>query len=370
MSNTLARITRSTIDLSGSSAFCLLSGILATLRHKISDKFPTAATNGITVWWNEEFVSPMDHRKISFVLAHEAAHSFFMHNATGVRLMKMDPRRAALAADHVVNNFLMDCDPDWQVIEPPTHVPPILDRKYQGWDIFRVFEDLKDKMPPSYSFDDHTGEGESMSEEDVKLIEEAIEAGKRDAARRAGGQSREYEHTQDRRNWRAMLVSWLLGTRNGKDQTTWVRPNRRHIHTGVYLPSRTAGSLRKAAFFIDTSGSIQDEELSNAIAAVKAMVNQLGCDELHLIYWDVGVSSHEVYRNATTQQLNRTKPSGGDGTSFEPVLAYLEKHKIHVDVGICVTDGFISGWGDKPQWPMLWLMTTQEKAPWGNTLKM
>src|SRR4051812_35945431 len=101
----LKKITRATIELSSSPIFDLLSGMLAALRHRASDKIPTACTDGLNVEWNAEWVCSMPNKQIAFVLAHEAGHSILMHNVTTVRLKFKNPTKCAHAVDHVVNNM-------------------------------------------------------------------------------------------------------------------------------------------------------------------------------------------------------------------------------------------------------------------------
>jgi len=371
MSKTLARVTRANITLAQADPFCMLSGIVAALQHAVDNNMPTAGTDGVHVWWNDEFVEKLDAKELAFVVAHEAGHSFFMHNQTTKRMREMYPELVPIAVDQVVNNFLVDCDPDGLYITMPAN--GILDRKYQGQDVYQVLKDLLQNPPPKngsgigQGFDEHL-DGD-LTPEELQDLAEAIEQGRRAAARSAGANRNFQETRTQEKNYAELLSQWLYA-RSGRGAThpNWKSPNRRLIHKGIYFPARQGKNLRVGVLTVDTSGSIQGPELDKAVAIMKAIVAQVGGEELHVIYWDSSVTSHETYKYANSQTLRHTQPKGGGGTCFAPVLAYLAKNRIKPDVMVSITDGYIGDWGNKPDFPALWMITTPEKAPWGEVL--
>lgn len=377
----MRRIQRATLELSGSPQFALISGVLAALRHKIDPDCLTACTNGVDVIWGTELLARLTPRQIAYVLAHEAAHSFFMHNQTAQRLHQINPEIAGIAVDQVVNNFLTDCDPDESVIQHPgehsyevngmpVRVPVILDRKYQGMSVFDVFKDLLENTPEDKSQFDLHDFMQSLPPEDQKELEAAIEAGKR-AADRLQSMNRDVDiGVTDKVDWRIHLSRWLYAQGKGKQETSWKRPNRRMAAQGVYLPSALhQQAIRRAVFAIDTSGSIQGEELAESVSTIIEIVRQLGGEEIHVLYWDDGVARHETYTAATGQKLSKTTPAGGGGTNFAPVLRYIDKHKLEPDLMIVTTDGYISDFGKAPNYPALWVVSTPETPPWGTVLR-
>lgn len=367
MSNTLQRITRANITLAQAAPFCMLSGVLAALQHRVVSDIPTAATDGINVMWSEEWASNLTPKELAFVVAHEAGHSFFLHNKTTTRMRELHPRLIPIAVDQVVNNFLVDCDPDGVYITMPKG--GILDRKYQNMDVFEVLQDLL-KNPPQnlQGFDQH--DFVELSEQEQQDLVEAIEQGKRYAAAK-GGNRNYVSAPPPQKNYADLLSQWLYsGMGRGATQANWKSPNRRLLHRGIYLPSRKGKALRCGVLTVDTSGSMSDEELGRAISTMKAIVSQVGGEELHVIYWDTSVTAHETYRFADARKLEATHPKGGGGTAFSPVLAYMKQHNIKPDVMVTITDGYVGDWGNKPDFPALWLMTTPVTAPWGETLRI
>lgn len=380
----MRRITRATIELSSSRQFALISGLLAYLHHTVTDTIETAGVLGRKVYWSAAWIAnldtqrPMKPKNINYVLAHEAGHNLFRHNQTAIRMKQQDPERAAIAIDQVVNNWIEDVDPDHAVVEMPQYLNPLtgkleqygyMDRKYQGMSAWAVFQQLPPgKGNGAGGFDSHEFELEEATENDLKELEVAIATGKR-RAERLGAKDIVSEESRTR-DYLSLLARWMYGQGRKLANATWRTPNRRMINHGVYLPGRSGKSLRRAVYAIDTSGSIGGPELKQSIDSVTALVKQLGCEELHLIYWDHGVASHEVYRFATGQKLAATQPKGGGGTCFEPVLQFIDSEGINPDVMIVNTDGYIAGWGEKPSYPTIWMITTEVEPPWGDLIKV
>ena len=61
------------------------------------------------------------------------------------------------------------------------------------------------------------------------------------------------ELLQPKLDWRNMLRQFVITT--AKSDFSWQRPNRRHIHDDLYMPSLTGESLGQIVFLIDVSGS-------------------------------------------------------------------------------------------------------------------
>ena len=122
----------------------------------------------------------------------------------------------------------------------------------------------------------------------------------------------------------------------------------------------------KIVFVLDSSGSCYSDNI------LKAYFN-----ELHDIYKELKV---EFLVIVCDMQINQTftykeklkytakELMGGGGTSFVPPFEYLEKHKIHPDGLIYLTD--LEGpFPNKPKYPVLWVSLVKgNKAPFGKTI--
>ena len=143
-----------------------------------------------------------------------------------------------------------------------------------------------------------------------------------------------------------------------------------NIGKTFHNPGKTMpGFAQIKTCFIDTSGSIGERDLQIALGSVRSILQAFSVEKLHIIYWDDGVAGHEVYSLVDDQVVEQTHPVGGGGTSFAPVLGYLNKHKIRPSFGVCFTDGYIGDWGRDPGWPMLWVVSTDQQAPWGRQVR-
>ncbi|HEY8096862.1 MAG TPA: VWA-like domain-containing protein [Methylobacter sp.] len=72
--------------------------------HTKEPTFTTAATDGISYYWNPDFLEKLDLNEGTFVLAHEAMHDALFHSE---RLQHAHPIIRAVAVDYVVNTIIV-----------------------------------------------------------------------------------------------------------------------------------------------------------------------------------------------------------------------------------------------------------------------
>lgn len=132
------------------------------------------------------------------------------------------------------------------------------------------------------------------------------------------------------------------------------------------MPSKSIG---KCALVIDSSGSIYDEMIRKFIHVADQVRRQLGC-QLFIISADAAVQT-EVTLQSTDDVIEMFRSGkvivgGGGGTNFVPALEHIED-KGGCNICIYLTDGY-GHFGDKPKFPVIWLMTTNVVAPYGHTV--
>ena len=109
------------------------------------------------------------------------------------------------------------------------------------------------------SLDDHGWEeAEQLSEEEKgdleREVEEAIRQGVLVAGKLGSGGARDLEELlKPQIDWRDVLREFISTTCAGKDFSTWARPNRRFVSTGVYMPSGISEKVGELVIAIDTS---------------------------------------------------------------------------------------------------------------------
>jgi predicted metal-dependent peptidase len=64
-----------------------------------------------------------------------------------------------------------------------------------------------------------------------------------------------------------------------------------------------------------------------------------------------------------------TPIKGGGGTSFAPAFEYLNEHH-DIDAAVYLTDLCSDDFGEEPNYPVLWVSTTDRDAPWGSICRI
>jgi predicted metal-dependent peptidase len=166
-------------------------------------------------------------------------------------------------------------------------------------------------------------------------------------------------------DWRDVLRKFVEKCRN--DQRSFARPNRRFIGQGMYLPSISGEALGEIAFAVDCSGSIGQEEIDQFAAEIHAVKDEGNPVAIHLIYFDSEVSHYEKF---TRDDDVHVEPHGGGGTAFSPVFDYMAEHDIEPAACIFLTDLYCDDFGEPPAYPVLWVSTHADQAPFGEVVMM
>lgn len=388
------KLKKVVIDLMRDPLFADMSGIFMLGTKSIDDNCPTAYTNGRDEVYGSEFVKSLDITELAFVVVHEAYHKMLRQLTTWNKLFKEDANLANMAADYVVNLAIVNRDPQGTIVKMPMKDGKpmgLLDRRFAGMHTKQVFDILKQEQKQgggqgagqsgaSEGFDEHDWEGANQltreeQEQLAKEVDQAIRQGQITAQKmhgKSGGNlDRELmDLLNPKVDWRELLREFVSAVCNGRDFSSWRKPNRRFLSSDIIMPSLVSERVGHMVVGIDTSGSIAGPELARFLTEVKEIAEKVNPDKVDLIYWDAHVAGHEVYNSGTLGDLiNSTKPKGGGGTDPTCVPAYLDKHGIKPECVIMLTDGYVGSWG---QWdvPILWAICGSNKvvAPVGKTI--
>ena len=297
----------------------------------------------------------------------------YQHLTTWKHLYDKHPKVANVACDYVINIQLVDGDNGEGFIKMPK--VGLLDAQYRDMDTAQVFHQVYDSIPEGDdgrgvgdSLDDHGWEeAEQLSEEEKgdleREVEEAIRQGVLVAGKLGSGGARDLEELlKPQIDWRDVLREFISTTCAGKDFSTWARPNRRFVSTGVYMPSGISEKVGELVIAIDTSASIGQCELTTFLSEIKSVCDNVRPERIRLLYWDTRVCADETYDHAETDTLvQSTKPAGGGGTDVSCVSEYMTEHKIDPQAVIVFTDGYVYDWGT---WtcPVLWAVYDNKQA--------
>ena len=216
-------------------------------------------------------------------------------------------------------------------------------------------------------------EKKELLKEIDQAVRQGIMAHQKIAGTGAGSTDRELEGLLEPKvDWREVLREFVKATCNAKDASSWRRPNRRFLSTGVYMPSMIGEKVGHLVVAIDTSGSIGGSELAEFLSEVKGIAEEVNPEVVDLMYWDCNVAAHEVYEGSEVSNIvSSTKPRGGGGTSPSCVSAYLKEKAIVPECIIMLTDGYVgSDWGSEWTSEVLWCIVggNDEVAPNGKTV--
>jgi len=376
------------------------SGIMMVGKTEVRDDFPTAATNGRDEIYGTQFVGSLSDKELMFVVLHENLHKAFRHLYIWRKLHDENSRLANMACDYVINLILHDADPSEQTIAMPRkdgEIYGLLDTRFRRMNTKQVFDLLKQEQeedkgrPENFSqhsekgdldgFDEHDWDGAKeldaeQQEQLAKEVDQALRQGQmaaqKIAGKGAGNMPRELgDLLAPKVDWREVLREFVNSVCSAKDASSWRRVNRRFVGQNIYLPSLIGEKVGHVVVGIDTSGSIQQDEITRFLSEVKSIVEDVHPDKLDLIYWDHEVASHEVYDSATMGTLlDSTKPRGGGGTSPTCVMEYLKQENIKPECIIMLTDGYIYDWGNEWDSPTLWVITSDHTSPVGKSVQI
>jgi predicted metal-dependent peptidase len=166
--------------------------------------------------------------------------------------------------------------------------------------------------------------------------------------------------------WRMLLDRYMMATAH--DDYTYLRPSNRRTGDAVFPSLRSTQTDVVVA--LDTSGSIQDSEMTefiteiNAIKGhVRARITLLACDA------DLSEDGPWTYEPWETFDLPR-RFSGGGGTNFTPVFDWIAEASRPPDLLVYFTDAKGEFPADEPTFPTLWLVKGREPVPWGRRIQL
>lgn len=344
-----------------------IGNIALNMPFKIDYNCRTAATNGKEIRYNPYFMDDMNDEERKFVVAHECFHPMLDHN---FRRGERQHKRWNMAGDYVINQLLTD--------EGIGKMPQfgLLDKTIYtngGGTTDGIYNLLpeQDEDGGDLAMDDCEDGGSSPAEQQQQQAEwkvrvaQAAQAAKMMGKMSAGLERLVGEVLKPKVDWRDVLRRFVDKCRN--DQRSFARPNRRFIGQGLYLPSISGEALGEIAFAIDCSGSIGQEEIDQFAAEIHAVKEEGNPVAIHTIYFDSEVSH---YAKFTRDDDLHIEPHGGGGTAFSPVFAYMQEHAIEPVACIFLTDLVCDDFGDAPEYPVLWVSTHADEAPFGEVVMM
>lgn len=173
-------------------------------------------------------------------------------------------------------------------------------------------------------------------------------------------------------DWKRLLIDFVQ--REVCDYS-FTPPDKRYTESPFFLPDYNQEEKRveNIIFFVDTSGSISQEDLTAAYSEFCGIFEQFnGKITGELAFFDSEV--HPSCKIGVGRGLPKFEPTGGGGTDFDILFEYVnEAHPFSPPSGIVV---FTDGFADYPEEsaakgvPVLWLINNEEALPpWGKVAR-
>lgn len=152
-------------------------------------------------------------------------------------------------------------------------------------------------------------------------------------------------------DWRAKLRRFISGRCN--DDWSFRRPNRRTAGTDVIQPSMFSNRPDQVVIIVDTSGSVSDRELEQALSEIVSISKRVKPRRISVISCDANVNAVEEY--ASGQRITTLTTNGRGGTSMDPAFQYVLDAGWRPECIICLTDGeMIFPPKDMVRAPVMW----------------
>lgn len=320
-------------------------------------EIPTAAVDGKHIFYNPDFMARHNGGKTKTILAHEVMHCVFDHIG---RRNDRNPRKWNQAGDFVINLALVDAG-----FEPVDGW--LYNKAYVGMSADEVYQLLPDDAGEGKDPLDECMDGDP---DDVDTTATNWKIATIQAANQARAEGKlpaslarfVEELTTAKIDWKAMLRRFI--TETAKDDYSWMRPNRRFIEQGFFLPTLFSETMGEIVVVIDTSGSIDQATLNAFGGEIKAIVQGARPSKTHVIYCDSSVNHVDEF--GPNDDL-KFEMHGGGGTDFRPPFAYVEEKAIKPVCLVYLTDLW-GPYGDAPEYPVMWVCTTDKVCSWGETV--
>lgn len=347
-------------------------GSLALRLNLIQDEsIRTMCTDGKCIRYNPDFVQLHQIEEIEGVIAHEVMHVAMCHH---LRKGERNHEVWNMATDYAINLIVVDSGlsiPDCGLLE----------REYQGMAAETIYTKLMENaedQPQGNDWDfgsveQATGEdGSALTESEVKAAEEEVQVAVLQAHQAAKAAGREpagiegliKEMSKPKVDWRDKLRSFIAG--DHPDDYSWRRPNRKFYGTyGIYMPSVDHTGVGHLGVISDVSGSTSSV-LKQFLAELNRLSEDMRPESITVIGCDTKVQSVNVYNCG--EIIEEMDSTGGGGTRMTPAFDWINENAPHVDTVVCLTDLYLWDFPEPPDYPVLWVSTGADEAPFGEVV--
>lgn len=403
------RLRKAHITLMQHPNTSLYSGVIASGKNEVIDaekeggKF-TAYTDGINKVYCREYVEEYkSEAKLRGLILHENLH-VALKQIPRHRDLEHDHKLLNYAMDFVVNDIIKNTEgvtgyskeklvdlPDGALYHPMFH----------DWAVRKVYNYLrqrKDELDKAdeqgqqpkpcpqqnktssgdeqetdidealrsmdKEMDGHKfGEVKELSAEDLKKLEGEIDKALRQGGMLAGRMGATVPRVigdllEPKVDWREVLREFIQSAMRGKDEYTWRKMSKPYLANDMYIPSMHSETMGELVVAIDTSGSINNEQIAEFASELASICEVCSPDKIRVLWWDTKVHGEQVFVGNYQDIGKMLKPLGGGGTHVGCVSDYMIKNSVNAEVLVIFTDGYVE---NDIKWevsaPTMWFVT-------------
>jgi predicted metal-dependent peptidase len=310
-----------------------IAAVMTRVKREVSDKVSTAGTNGNWVRFNPTWCEKLTDEELFGLVLHEACHVVLMHMW---RREGRDPKIWNVANDAIINAYIKSRG--WQLPKGGVHIGWVKEEHSSEY----VYNKLKEQQQEQQKNGSSSGDGEGDEEDNTngggfdgqgdlhdaqddatRVDMEATIVAAAKMAKDCGQGSALIDRVLEKVGepmvrWQDVCRSMM--TESCAADYTYMRPSRRFIGSGLYLPSLRSDALGGLAIGFDTSGSMGPKECNQIAAEIQAIVDDLQPEFVEVVYCDYAVTRVERFER---DELLELRPSGGGGTRFQPVFEHF-----------------------------------------------
>lgn len=325
-----------------------------------ADEVPTAATDGINLFFNPDFFMSLDNEEKIFLLLHEIMHNVYDH---GIRKGFRDHEIWNKAGDYVINDELIKRN--FKMPKGGLH-----NVDYRDMSADAIYADLMQKQDegkgtgPSNPWPDlqdpgQEGDGDgnqgnggngiggipkptaAQAEEHNKdLLASATQISQMSGDKPGTIPGELERHLDDLLNpklpWTKILAKFLFSI--NKNDYSWRKPNRRFISQGIVMPSLHSEGIGRISFAIDTSGSVSVSDFNRFMSEIAYVFKNFQPKEINVMQFDHVLQGND--QCCSVRDFMKLEFKGGGGTNIDPVLEVFKDDQKSKAL-IILTDGYL-----------------------------
>lgn len=380
------------------------------LKIVYTEDVPVAATDGLSV-----YINPWNYRERkmahgAFIFCHEVLHyvrgdCLLMHKwnkaqkvlCPSGKYLPYIPQLMNIAEDYIINamlsasgmevpeDALYDRDLSVAGMESSLEVYETLYRRCNGRTGGLVLKGGRYGQGTGKPFDFLIMPSDSQAADDnpqkrTQAIAAAAEVARGQGQLPACIQKLLGELLEPKVSWQDQLVS-TIHRRAGEPGYDWRLPDKRLIirtPDPIFFARPTSYGCGTMGIGVDVSGSIYSDMriVQRFFSEMVGMIEQLNPARLVVFWCDADVARVDDLEEPSDLDelrfdINREGGMpGGGGTDFRPVFDTIAKLDEVPDLLVYFTDGYGTFPDKPPEYPVIWGMITDCKAPWGDVVRV